>query len=417
MRRWIGSAHAVSFSLVLVGQTDTVLAQDHQIVDTDHVRVRVETIATGLHHPWGIALLPDGRYLVTERNSGDLRIGNLKGELSAPVEGVPDTFRYIGDTSSSQGGLFHVALHPQFAENRLVYLSYSQPSSEGAGTAISRGRLDESGDTPRLEDVELIFSMNKHDSGGLHFGGRFVFDPRDNSIYLSIGDRRNMSRAQDPKDHAGSIVRITDEGQTPPDNPFVNDPDKDEMIYSWGHRNIQGMAIHPQTGELWANEHGPLGGDEINLIKPGRNYGWPFQTGGVDYSGARVGSGAVVEGFEPPVYIWEETIAPSGLAIYAGQQFPQWQGDLLHGGLAAEGIVRTRIRNGEVVENELMLTELGRRIRDVRVDQEGAIWLVTEHEDGEVLRLVPEDTVATGTIPRQQPPSATGTIPGTQQKE
>src|SRR5690606_617526 len=172
-------------------------AQDQQIVDTDLVRVRVETIAIGLHHPWGIAMLPDGRYLVTERNSGDLRIGTRNGELSEPVEGVPDIFRYQGDTSSSQGGLFHVALHPQFAENRLVYLSFSQPSSEGAGTAIARGRLEESGGSPALEDVEVIFTMNKHDSGGLHFGGRFVFDPKDNTIYLSIGDRRNMSRAQD----------------------------------------------------------------------------------------------------------------------------------------------------------------------------------------------------------------------------
>ena len=417
MRHPINVLYAVSFSLSAAGGSGALLAQDRQVIDTDHVRLRVETIATGLNHPWGIALLPDGRYLVTERNSGDLRIGNGRGELSVPVEGVPDTFRYIGETSSSQGGLFHVALHPNFAENRLVYLSYSQPTSEGAGTAISRGRLDESGGEPRLENVELIFSMNKHDSGGLHFGGRFAFDPRDDTIYLSIGDRRNKSRAQDPQDHAGTIVRISDEGETPPDNPFVNDPDKDEMIYSWGHRNIQGMAIHPQTGELWVNEHGPLGGDEINLVKPGRNYGWPIQTGGVDYSGAPVGRGAVVEGFEPPVHIWEKTVAPSGLAVYAGQLFPQWQGDLLHGGLVAEGVIRTRISNGEVVENEVMLTELGRRIRDVQVDREGAIWLVTEHENGEVLRLVPEEPVATGTIPRQRPPFVTGTIPGKQQKE
>ncbi len=391
-------------------------AQDQQIIDTNLARVQVETIATGLNHPWGIALLPDGRYLVTERNSGDLRIGTRNGELSEPVEGVPDIFRYQGDTSSSQGGLFHVALHPQFAENQLVYLSFSQPSSEGAGTAIARGRLDEDGDPPRLDDVEVIFTMNKHDSGGLHFGGRFVFDPRDNTIYLSIGDRRNMSRAQDPKDHAGSIVRMNDNGEAPPDNPFVSDPDKDEMIYSWGHRNVQGLALDPETGELWANEHGPLGGDEINLIKAGRNYGWPMQTGGVDYSGAPIGRGAIVEGYERPVHIWERTVAPSGLAIYAGRLFPQWRGDLLHGGLAVEGLVRTRIVNGKVEQNELMLADLGRRIRDVEVDEEGAIWLVTDDEDGEVLRLVPGEPVATGTIPRQQPPGAMGSIPGRQKE-
>lgn len=399
-------------SILLASSPGTLQAQDPQIFDTHHVRLRVETIATGLNHPWAIAFLPDGRFLVTERNSGDLRIGTRDGELSVPIEGVPDVFRYQGETSSSQGGLFNVALHPKFEDNRLVYLSFSQPSQEGAGTAIARGRLEADGDEPRLEDVEVIFTMNKHDSGGLHFGGSFVFDPGNNYIYLSIGDRRNMSRAQDPKDQAGSIVRITDEGETPPDNPFVRDPGKDEKIYSWGHRNIQGMAIDPETGELWANEHGPLGGDEINLIKPGRNYGWPFQTGGVDYSGARIGSGAMVHGFEPPVHIWENTVAPSGLAVYAGNLFPQWRGDLLHGGLAAEGVIRTRITDGRVEEDELMLADLGRRIRDVEVDEEGAIWLVTDHDDGEVLRLVPEEPVATGTIPRQQPPAATGTVPG-----
>lgn len=415
MRRRIISGVLVAPLLFLAVGSGKLAAQDQQIVDTEQVRVRVETIATGLNHPWGLALLPDGRFLVTERNSGDLRIGTRDGELSAPVEGVPDVYRYLGDTNSSQGGLFHVALHPQFAENHLVYLSFSQPSSEGAGTALARGRLEDDEEQPRLDDVEIIFSMNMHDSGGLHFGGRFVFDPRDNTIYLSIGDRRNMSRAQNPKDHAGSIVRITDEGDTPPDNPFVDDPEKDEMIYSWGHRNIQGMAIDPETGELWANEHGPRGGDEINLIKSGRNYGWPIQTGGVDYSGAPVGRGAHVEGFEPPVHIWNETVAPSGLAVYAGDLFPQWRGDLLHGGLVAEGLIRTRISNGKVVEDEHMLADLGRRIRDVQVDEKGAIWLLTEHDDGEVLRIVPEDSIATGSIPRQ-PPAATGTLPGKQKE-
>jgi len=414
MRRRIASRIIPLSALSLAGTSGQLLAQDQQVIDTELVRVRVETIATGLNHPWGIALLPDGRYLVTERNSGELRIGTRDGELSAPVEGVPDVFRYQGEFS--QAGLFHVALHPDFEENRLVYLSFSQPSSEGAGTAIARGRLEEDGDEASLEDVEVIFTMNKHDSGGLHFGGRFVFDPRNNDIYLTIGDRRNMSRAQDAMDHAGKIVRITDEGDTPPDNPFVNDPEKEEKIYSWGHRNGQGIAIDPATGQLWENEHGPLGGDEINMILPGRNYGWPIQTGGPDYSGAPLGRGAVVEGFQPPVHIWESTIAPSGLVVYAGNLFPQWRGDLLHGGLVAEGVIRTRITDGKVEQNERMLTELGRRIRDVQVDREGAIWLITEHEDGEVLRLVPEEPVATGTIPQRQPPAATGTIPDKQKE-
>lgn len=416
MRRRNASGNLAASAFILAGTSGQLLAQDQQVIDTDHVRVRVETVATGLNHPWGIAILPDGRFLVTERNSGDLRIGNREGELSEPVEGVPDIFRFQGDTSSSQGGLFHVALHPRFEENQLVYLSFSQPSSEGAGTAIARGRLADDSDSPRLEDVEVIFTMNRHDSGGLHFGGRFVFDPGNNNIYLAIGDRRNMSRAQKPQDHAGKIVRITDAGDTPPDNPFVGDENKDERIYSWGHRNIQGLAMHPETGQLWANEHGPLGGDEINLILAGHNYGWPFQTGGRDYSGAPVGLGARVEGYEPPVHIWEKTVAPSGLAVYAGDLFPQWRGDLLHGGLVAEGVIRTRITNGKVEQHEQMFTDLGRRIRDVTVDREGAIWLITEDEDGAVLRLVPEETAPTGSILRQQPPAATGTIPGKQKE-
>ncbi|MCL4768002.1 MAG: sorbosone dehydrogenase family protein [Hyphomicrobiaceae bacterium] len=414
MRRRTVPGILLAWSLSLAGSPGPLKAQDQQTLDTDRVRVRVETIATGLNHPWGIALLPDGRYLVTERNSGELRIGTRGGDLSAPVEGVPDVYRYLGE--SSQGGLFHVALHPKFAANRLVYLSYSQPSSEGAGTAIARGRLNDDEESPALEDVEVMFSMNKHDSGGMHFGGRFVFDASGKNVFLSIGDRRNMSRAQDPTDHAGSIIRITDEGDTPDDNPFVDVEGKDDKIYAMGLRNVQGMAIHPDTGELWVNDHGPLGGDEINLVMAGLNYGWPFQTGGLDYSGARIGSGARVEGVEPPVHIWEQRIAPSGLAIYNGGLFAQWRGDLLHGGLYARGLVRTRIADGKVVENEIMLTDPDRRIRDVQVDADGAIWLITEHEDGEVLRLVPEDTVATGAIPRIQPPPATGTIPGKQKE-
>ncbi len=372
-------------------------AEGQRIVDTDLVRVRVETVASGLDHPWGLALLPDGRFLVTERNSGQLRIGTQIGELSEPVEHVPDVYRYQGPDELSQGGLFHVALHPDFARNRLVYLSFSQPSSEGAGTALARGKLNESGGAPSLDDVEVIYSMNVHDSSGMHFGGRFVFEPRTNNILLSIGDRQMMSRAQDLTDHAGSIIRITDDGHTPPDNPFVGQEEKSELIYSSGHRNVQGMAIDSRTGDLWVNDRGPMGGDEINLIKPGLNYGWPIQTGGADSSGAPIGKGAYVEGMQPPVHIWPQTVAPSGLAIYDSGQFSMWSGDLLHGGLAAHGLVRTRIQNGKVTADELI--PLDRRIRDVQLAADGAIWLVTDDERGEVMRLVPQAPEATGFAP------------------
>lgn len=356
-------------------------------IDTEKHQVRVERIAA-VEHPWGLALLPDGRFLVTERNKGHIRLGNRDGNLSEPIQGTPRVFRYQGPTDLSQAGLFHVALHPRFAENRLVYLSFAEPSSSGAGTAIARGRLAEEGGRARLENVETIFTQNKHDSSGLHFGGRFAFDPRDNTIVLSVGERRNISRAQDPEDHAGSFIRISDDGGVPSDNPFVNDGGKDDRILAIGNRNSQGLAFDPETGELWANDHGPRGGDEINRVQAGRNYGWPFQSAGPDYSGAPVGRGASgVEGMQDPVHVFGETVAPSGLAFYRGDMFPEWRGQMLHGGLANRALVRTKVEDGRITETEMMLKDLGRRIRDVQVAPDGAIWVVTDHADGEVLRL------------------------------
>jgi aldose sugar dehydrogenase len=209
---------------------------------------------------------------------------------------------------------------------------------------------------------------------------------RDNTIYLSIGDRRNMSRAQDAEDHAGSIVRVRDDGGVPHDNPFVKDEKKDDKIFSYGHRNIQGLAIHAQTGKLWANAHGPKGGDMIHRIQAGKNYGWPFITGGVDYSGAPIGVGMNREGMESAVHIFDKTVAPSGLAFYQGDMFPEWRGDMLHGGLIARGVVRTRVDEQKVIE-EWMFGAVDRRIRDVKVHTDGSTWLLTEHEEGEVLRL------------------------------
>ena len=397
----------VLLSFVLVPGTTSAAEPEPAIADTELVRVRVETIASGLEHPWGLAFLPDGRYLVTERNPGQLRIGTVDGGLSEPVRRVPDVFRYQGPARLSQGGLFHVAVHPQFEDNQFVYLSFSQPSSEGGGTAIARGRLNEDDDTPRLDDVEIIYSMNVHDSAGVNFGGRFIFEPGTNHIILSVGDRNAMARAQDPKDHAGSLIRITDTGDVPSDNPFIGETVRDEKIFALGLRNAQGLAIDQRTGNLWASDQGPLGGDEINLIKPGRNYGWPLQTGGVDFSGAPIGRGAIVEGYEAPAHIWETRVLPSGLSIYDGVKFPMWQGDLLHGGLHAHGLLRTRIANGKAVSSEVMLTGFNRRIRDVAIDSKGAIWLVTDHEDGEVLRLTPEGPLATG-LPSGQATGAHG---------
>jgi aldose sugar dehydrogenase len=378
-----------------VGLLTTAMALSaaaEETFSTDHYEVQIERLAS-VEHPWGLAFLPDGRYLVTERNAGTIRIGDRDGNLSPPISGTPEVFRYAGPTDRSQGGMFHVALHPDFAENGYVYWSFSEPSDEGAGTAIARGILVGEGDAPAFEGVEVIYTMNKHDSSGLHFGGRFAFHPEDTSIYLSVGERRNISRAQDGEDHAGSIIRVMDDGSTPDDNPHLDDDAVDDLIYAIGIRNIQALAFHPETNDLWAADHGPQGGDEINRIEAGENYGWPFQTGGVDYSGAPLGEGEEVEGMAAPVHIFEETVAPSGLLFYDGEMFPEWQGHMLIGGLTARALVRVELgENGdEVAEEEWMLQDLDRRIRDVAVDDDGAIWILTEHEDGEVIRLTNAD--------------------------
>ncbi|WP_301587918.1 PQQ-dependent sugar dehydrogenase [Sabulicella glaciei] len=349
--------------------------------------VRVERMGQA-EHPWGMAFLDGERFLVTERNAGRLRLGRVGGGLSEPIAGAPEVYRYKGPTNRSQGGMFDVALHPRFAENRLVYLSHSRWTDEGGGTAVTRARLEGAdGRSPRLEGAETIFMMNNPDGSGLHFGGRLAFHPQDGTLMLSIGDRRNMNRAQDASDHAGSIVRMRDDGSPAEGNPFRSQQDKDAHIFAIGLRNVQGMAFRPGTTELWANDHGPQKGDEIHRIEAGKNYGWPFVTGGVDYSGARVGEGTRRESMEPAVHIFEETVGPSGLAFYDGPVFGEWRGHALHGGLAAKALVRTRIENGRVAEKEWMLRDLDRRIRDVKVHRDGSVWLLTDHEDGEVLRL------------------------------
>jgi aldose sugar dehydrogenase len=368
-------------------------AAAEQTVATEHHSVRVQTIVQGLEHPWGLAFLPDGRFLVTERNAGRLRLGTPDGQLSEAVEGVPEVFRFEGTTPRSQGGLFDVALHPEFVENGFVYLSFSKPTERGSGVAVVRGRLAENGPNPRLEEVEEVFLMKEEDqdSSGLHFGGRMAFHPVDNALFLTIGERRNISRAQDENDQAGAIIRVLDDGSTPEDNPFAGEDGKDDKIYAKGIRNSQGLTFHPHTAELWATDHGPRGGDEINRIEAGGNYGWPFLTAGTDYSGAPIGVGTKMEGMTSAVHYFEETVAPSGLAFYTGDLFPEWQGDLLVGGLSGQALVRLRLDGQEVVAEEWMLEEVGRRIRDVKVADDGSVWLLTEHADGEVLRLTPAE--------------------------
>jgi aldose sugar dehydrogenase len=348
--------------------------------------LQVDVIARGLVHPWAVVQMPDGRMLVTERNDGRLRIVDRAGRVSDPVAGVPEIFRYKGETGRSQAGLFDVKLHPGFAQNRLVYLSLSKPTERGASLAIVRGRLTEAQGAARLEGVQTIFELQEddQDSSGLHFGGRMAIDAAQGLLYLSVGDRRNISRSQEGDDQAGSILRMTLDGAVAPGNPFVGDEEKNDFIFAMGSRNSQALALAP-GGALWSIEHGPKGGDRVDQVRAGANLGWPYITGGRDYSGAPMGVGLTHEGMVSPLHVFAETVAPSGALVYGGAMFPGWRGNLLVGGLYNQSLMRLGIANGRVTGVERI--EIGRRIRDVAPAADGSLLLVTEHEDGELIRL------------------------------
>lgn len=338
---------------------------------------RVVTMTRGLEHPWGLAFLPDGRRLVTER-PGRLRLVAADGTLDPqPVTGLP-TIAIHG-----QGGLLDVALHPGFAENGLIYLSYAARGEGGVGTEVARGRLVDH----RLENVEVLFRQQPKSSGGRHFGSRLVFD-RQGYLYITLGDRGEQERAQKMDDLAGKIVRLHDDGRIPADNPFADRPGARPEIYSLGNRNVQGAALHPLTGELWAQEHGPQGGDEVNVIRAGRNYGWPVITYGVDYSGVKIGEGTAKAGMEQPVYYWDPVIAPSGAAFDTGDRYPGWKGNLFVGSLTPGGLVRLELAGGEVKGEARYLPNVG-RVRDVVQGPDGYLYLLTDADDGKLLRVVP----------------------------
>lgn len=343
---------------------------------------KVETVAAGLEHPWGMAFLPDGRILVTER-PGRLRIVENGKLLPKAVTGLP-LIEPIG-----QGGLLDIILHPNYRNNGWLYFSYAEPD-EGIlfseyGTAVARARLDGN----RLKDFHKIFSMNKKSRGGRHFGSRLVFD-RNNYLYITVGDRGERERAQDLNDHAGSVIRLHDDGRIPDDNPFIKTHNARPEIYSYGHRNPQGIALHPETGEVWLHEHGPQGGDEINRVQPGRNYGWPVITYGVNYvTGTKIGEGTHKAGMEQPLHHWTPSIAPSGMAFYAGDAFSEWKGDLFVGALKFQLLVRLELRDDKVVKEERLLERQLGRIRDVRNGPDGFLYLLTDADEGAIVRLVP----------------------------
>ena len=342
----------------------------------------IDTVARGLSHPWGLEFLPDGRMIVTERD-GQLRIVERDGRLSEPIAGVPDV------VARGQGGLLDVALDPQFAQNRFVYLSYSEPGTGGimAGTSVARGRLGNG----RLENVQVIYRQRPKVMGGNHFGSRLVF-ARDGKLFITQGDRGGQrGRVQDLSTGFGKIMRINPDGTVPKDNPFVGRGDAQPEIWSYGHRNLQGAALHPETGQLWTVEHGARGGDELNHPEAGKNYGWPVITYGVDYSGATIGEGREQAGMEQPVYYWDPVIAPSGLLFYTGDKFPQWRGHIFIGSLGG-ALVRLEVQNGRVVREERYLGELGARIRDVKQGPDGLLYVITDSGNGQILRLAPPRT-------------------------
>lgn len=342
----------------------------------------METVAGGLEHPWGLAFLPDGGMLVTER-PGRLRLVSPDGKVSAPLAGVPEVF------AQGQGGLLDVALDPDFANNRLVYLSYAEPGAGGASTAVARGRLAETGQA--LEGVEVIFRQEPKVSGGNHFGSRLVFAP-DGTLFITTGERFLFEPAQDLGNHLGKILRVWPDGSVPEDNPFVGQPGARPEIWSYGHRNIQAAAIHPQTGALWEVEHGPRGGDELNIAEAGRNYGWPLVSWGRHYDGRDIPDPPTRPDLAQSIYQWTPVIAPSGMTFYTGDLFTDWQGDLLVGGLVARGVVRLDQDGQSATEVERV--DLGARIRDVVQGPDGAVYVLTDQERGEILRLTPADGVA-----------------------
>jgi glucose/arabinose dehydrogenase len=347
------------------------------------MRFSVVTVASGLDHPWGLQFLPDGRMIVTER-AGRLRLVTAKGQLSPPVAGVPAVL-----TNSGQAGLFDVALDPGFAQNHTLYLAYFERRPNGQGLSVARARLED-GASPKLAELKVIFRAQPETGPAINLGGRLVAN-KDGTLFVTVGDRfTERDKAQDLSADNGKIVRINTDGSIPKDNPFASRKGARGEIWTLGHRNPEGLAIRPSDGSLWDVEHGAKGGDEINLVKPGHNYGWPVITYGVDYSGEKIGEGRAKPGMDQPVYYWDPSIAPSGMAFYTGDLFPQWKGNLFIGALKFKDVRRLVMKGDRIVGEEVLLSNLNERIRDIRQGPDGALYILTDNAKGRILRLVPK---------------------------
>lgn len=347
-----------------------------QTVVTDAGSVKIEDMMGGLSHPWGMAFLPDGRLLVTEK-SGSLYIYSSDSALSEPVEGTPEVF------NTGQGGLLDVALDPDFGDNQYVYLSYAEPGEgETAATTLGRGKWENN----RIQDFEVIFRQEPKLEGPNHFGGRIVFTGDDN-LFLVLGERFKFDPAQNLANHLGTIVRIGHDGSVPEDNPFVGQEDAEDEIWSYGHRNIEAAALDPNTGNLWVAEMGPLGGDELNQPEAGKNYGWPVVSWGENYDGTDIPDPDTRPEFADAKIVWTPTISPSGMTYYTGDTFPEWKGSLLVGGLTSSGLVRVTLDGNSASEVERI--PLGARIRDVVQAPDGSIYVLTDQDDGNIWRISP----------------------------
>jgi glucose/arabinose dehydrogenase len=346
---------------------------------TERAAVTVEPVAGGLVHPWGLAFLPDGHMLVTER-AGRMRLVSPEGQVSEPISGLPEIW------ARGQGGLLDVVLGPDYAETGRIYFSYSEPGEGGASTAVARAVLDR--DARALQDLQVIFRQQPKSGGGRHFGSRLVFAD-DGTLFITIGDRGERNRVQNFTINRGQVIRVNPDGSIPDDNPFVGVDGRLPEVWSYGHRNPQGAALHPKTGQFWLHEHAAQGGDEVNVPEAGKNYGWPTIHYGEDYGGGQFGEGTHKAGMEQPIYYWDPSIAPSGMDFYTGDKVPSWQGDLFVGALKSRMLVRLDVEDGEIVHEERMLGDLRQRIRAVDQGPDGDLYLLTDARDGQILRVSP----------------------------
>jgi glucose/arabinose dehydrogenase len=381
MRRWmlrLGSRIALA-ALVASGWPGGSGAQAQPVLTaSEQAAFELVQVVPGLEHPWGMTFLPDGALLITER-PGRLRIVRDGVLDPTPISGVPEVF------AQGQGGLLDVALDPDFSRTRQLFLSYAGPEGELAGTRVARARYR----SETLEELQVIFEARPFAAGSQHFGSRLAFD-RYNRLYITLGERGTPERAQNPLDLAGKVVRLLADGAVPARNPFLDRADAVPQVFSYGHRNPQGIAIHPETGEVWVNEHGPRGGDEINIIRAGANHGWPVISHGADYfTGLPIGEGTHKEGMAQPIHYWVPSIAPSGMAFYRGEAFPQWRGDLLVAALGGQSLARLELAGEQVVAEERLLTGAIGRIRDVEIGPDGLVYLLTDATDGALWRLQP----------------------------